>query len=71
MRNQVKYFGVFSFYYIKHAVQLLLCHQGFNLNMYHHCKGNPVMLRKSLSLAGGNPKMNISGYNTWKHEILT
>jgi hypothetical protein len=29
------------------------------------CKGNPVMLRKSLSLAGGNPKMNINGYNTW------
>jgi hypothetical protein len=28
------------------------------------CKGNPVVLRKSLSLAGGNSKMNISGYNT-------
>jgi len=35
------------------------------------CKGNPVVLRKSLSLAVGNPKMNISGYNTWKYEILT
>jgi hypothetical protein len=28
------------------------------------CKGNPVILRKSLRLAGGNPKNDISGYNT-------
>jgi hypothetical protein len=30
------------------------------------CKGNPVRLRKSLRLAGGNPKNDISGYNTQK-----
>jgi hypothetical protein len=35
------------------------------------CKGNLAVLRQSLSLAGGNPKMNINGYNTWKQEVLT
>jgi hypothetical protein len=46
-------------------------HNTIEPNRFNVCKGNPVVLRKSLSLAGGNPKMNISGYNTWKYEILT
>jgi hypothetical protein len=29
--------------------------------LFTYCKGNPVMLRKSLSLAGGNPKRILSG----------
>src|ERR1700733_15635773 len=48
------------------ALQVAACELIVNLELY--CKGNPVVLRKSLSLAGRNPKMNISGYNTWKYE---